>query len=43
MSILWDDHTEIEFCTIGREKAVSGYFFKFMTNPWDVIADQKMR
>jgi len=41
--ILFDDHTEVEICTIGREKAVSGYFFKFMTNPWDVVSDQKVR
>ncbi len=41
--ILFDDHTEIEICNIGREKAVSGYFFKFMTNPWDVVSDQKVR
>ena len=43
MSILWDDHTEIEICTNGRENAVSGYFYKFMTNPWDIVADQKIR
>ena len=42
-SILWDDHTEIEICTIEREKAVSGHFYKFMTNPWDVVSDQKVR
>jgi len=42
-NILTDDHTEIEICTTGREKAVSGYFYKFMTNPWDAIADQKVR
>jgi hypothetical protein len=41
--ILWDDHTEIEICNTGREKAVSGYFYKFMTNPWDVVSDQKVR
>ena len=41
--ILWDDHTEIEICNTGREKAVSGYFFKFMTNPWDAFSDQKVR
>ncbi len=42
-AILWDDHTEIEICNIGRAKAVSGYFYKFMTNPWDVVIDQKVR
>ena len=41
--ILFDDHTEIEICTIGRDKAVSGYFFKFMSNPWDIVSDQKVR
>ena len=41
--ILYEDHTEIEICTIGRDKAVSGYFFKFMSNPWDVVSDQKVR
>ncbi|HXR48711.1 MAG TPA: glycoside hydrolase domain-containing protein [Candidatus Limnocylindrales bacterium] len=41
--ILFEDHTEIEICNIGRDKAVSGYFFKFMTNPWDVVSDQKVR
>ena len=38
-----DDHTEIEICNTGREKAVSGYFYKFLTNPWDVVVDQKVR
>jgi hypothetical protein len=42
-AILWDDHTEIEICDTARERAVSGYFFKFMTNPWDVVSDQKVR
>ena len=42
-AILWDDHTEIEICTTGRAKAVSSYFFKFITNPWDVVIDQKVR
>jgi hypothetical protein len=42
-NILWDDHSEIEICNKGRETAVSGYFFKIMTNPWDVVADQKVR
>lgn len=42
-SISVDDHTEIEICTIGREKAISGHFYKLMTNPWDVVSDQKIR
>jgi hypothetical protein len=40
---LWDDHTEIEICNTARDKAVSGYFYKFITNPWDVVSDQKVR
>ncbi len=42
-SILLDDHTEIEICNTSRDKAVSGYFYKFMTNPWDMVCDQKVR
>lgn len=41
--IMGDDHTEIEICNTGREKAVAGYFYKFLTNPWDVVIDQKVR
>ncbi len=40
---LWDDHTEISICNTGRDNAVSGYFYKFITNPWDVVSDQKVR
>lgn len=42
-SILLDDHTEIQICNIGRENALKKYFYKFMTNPWDVVSDQKVQ
>jgi hypothetical protein len=41
--ILGDDHTEIEICNIGRENALSGYFYKLMTNPFDAFSFQKYR
>ncbi|HEY3415324.1 MAG TPA: glycoside hydrolase domain-containing protein [Armatimonadota bacterium] len=41
--ILWDDHTEIQICTVARTAAISDHFYKFMTNAWDVMADQKIR
>lgn len=42
-SILTDDHTEIQICNVGRENAISSHFYKFMTNPWDMVSDQKVR
>ncbi|HPP11705.1 MAG TPA: DUF6067 family protein, partial [bacterium] len=42
-SILADDHTEIQMVTIGRENAIRGHFYKFMTNPWDAVSDQKVQ
>lgn len=43
--IWFDDHTEIRIVTVGRDRALSGdgYFFNFMTNPWDKVADWKVR
>ncbi|GEM_PF-2140597 len=42
-SILMDDHTEIQIVNIGRKNAIRGHFYKFMTNPWDQISDQKVQ
>ncbi|MCM8768176.1 MAG: DUF6067 family protein [Candidatus Omnitrophica bacterium] len=42
-SILMDDHTEIQIVTVGRKNAIQSHFYKFATNPWDMVSDQKVQ